>query len=144
MTQKTYTALNTEFTTNIADNTTSDVSPEDVRNALTNLMNSTWNSTTATSITNSASPYTLDIDATRFLLCDDTSGAITVNLPAVATYPNRVVTITKLSASNSVTIDGNASETINGATTLVLSGQYDSVTIANNGTAWYVQSSHSL
>lgn len=36
------------------------------------------------------------------------------------------------------TIDGNASETIDGATTYTLSTQYESVTIKSNGTNWYI------
>jgi len=40
MTIKTLADLRTEFNTNIADNTTGDISPEDIRNAITNTVDS--------------------------------------------------------------------------------------------------------
>jgi hypothetical protein len=43
--------------------------------------------------------------------------------------------------AGAVTIDGNASETINGATTVALSSQYNYRTLVSNGSAWYVISS---
>jgi hypothetical protein len=50
-----------------------------------------------------------------------------------------VLTIKKIDASvNAVTIDGNASETIDGATTKALSSQYASYEIACDGSAWYI------
>ncbi len=39
---------------------------------------------------------------------------------------------------NTVTVDGNASETIDGATTAVLTTQWESITIHCNGTAWFI------
>ena len=77
--------------------------------------------------------------------CDATSGAVTVNLPAAAGVPGRVYMIRKTDATaNAVIIDPSGSETINGATTLSLAGQYDSVTIVCNGTDWRVISSYSI
>lgn len=75
-------------------------------------------------------------------LCDATSGAITVTLPAVADADptaGRVVTVKKTDASgNAVTLDADGSETIDGATTKALSSQYDSVTIVSDGTSWHI------
>lgn len=72
-------------------------------------------------------------------LCNATSNAQTCNLPAVASSTHRVYTFVKTdSSANTVTIDGNASETINGATTKVLSAQYDTVTIVCSGSAWFI------
>ena len=58
-----------------------------------------------------------------------TSGAITVNLPANAGIPDGYeVTVFKSdSSSNNVTIDGNSSDTINGAATYVLTKQYQGI-----------------
>lgn len=62
----------------------------------------------------------------------------TINLPAVATVqPGRPYSIVKDAAAFTVTIDGSGSETINGATTLVLaSGAFHGAILVNTGTAW--------
>ena len=77
-------------------------------------------------------------DRDHLILCDATSGAFTVTLPAVASNTGLVLVIKKIDASgNAVTIDGNASETIDGATTLALPAQWNSARIQSNGSAWY-------
>lgn len=69
------------------------------------------------------SPYTLVSEA-GFLRCNAAAGNMTVNLPA-AIGNGRLVTIKKIDSSgNTVTIDGNGSETIDGATTKTLTVQY--------------------
>lgn len=71
-------------------------------------------------------------------LCDATSGAITVTLPASPT-DGTVLRAKKIDASgNAVTIDGDAGDTIDGATTKALSSQYDTATIAFDGTEWWI------
>lgn len=76
-------------------------------------------------------------DAT--ILCDATSGAITVNLPAASEQSGRTLTIKKIdSSANTVIIDANGSETIDGATTKVISTQWSSLTFQCNGTAWFI------
>lgn len=143
MTIKNHTQLDTEFVANLADNTTKDISPQDVRDAITNLMDSTWGGISYTvNIDDGDSPYTVDLDAVNTLICDDSSGAITVNLPAVASSTHKSLTVIKTSASNTTTLDGNASETINGSTTLALSTQWDSKTVICDGTAWYIKASN--
>lgn len=84
---------------------------------------------------------TTTLDATHsMVLCDATSAAFTVNLPAAAGVPGRVYTIKKIdSTGNAITIDGNASETIDGATTASLTTQWQSKTIQAVGGAWYVK-----
>ena len=71
------------------------------------------------------------------------SSAVTANLPAAGSdYTGRVVTIFKAdSGGGAVTIDGNSSETINGATTVALSAQYNYRTIICDGSNWLVISS---
>ena len=71
---------------------------------------------------------------------DATAGAKTITLFAASSNPGKILTIKKIDSSgNAVTIDGNASETIDGATTLSLASQYSTATIQVNaaGTAWY-------
>lgn len=95
--------------------------------------------TTANFVNITASTYTAsDISV---IYADATSNAITITLPAVASVVDRVYYIKKIDSSvNSVTIDGNSSETIDGSTTNVLSSQYDSVTIHSNGNQWFILS----
>lgn len=70
------------------------------------------------------SPYTLVSEA-GYLRCNAVGGNMTVNLPA-AIGNGRLVTIKKIdSSANTVTVDGNASETLDGATTKVLTTQYE-------------------
>jgi len=73
------------------------------------------------------------------IIANATSGNITITLPACAGCLDREYHVLKKdSSSNTVTIDGAGSETINGATTHVLSSQYDSVTIKCDGTEWFI------
>jgi hypothetical protein len=77
--------------------------------------------------------------ADHTLLGDASSGNITITLPAASTCTNRFYIIKKIDiTSNTVTIDGNASELIDGATTYVLSTQYESVTLQCDGTNWWI------
>jgi hypothetical protein len=77
-------------------------------------------------------------DRDHLLLCDATSAAFTVTLPAVASNSGLVLVVKKIDASgNAVTLDGNASETIDGATTLALTAQWNRALIQSNGTAWF-------
>ena len=80
-------------------------------------------------------------DEGDMVLCDATSGAFTVTLPAAATAGDGfAVRIKKTdSSTNIVTVDGNGSETIDGATTYLLYNQYDSVHMVCDGSNWHVQ-----
>ncbi|MBL0182164.1 MAG: hypothetical protein IPP96_07675 [Chitinophagaceae bacterium] len=93
---------------------------------------------TAHSITTKTATYTATA-SDYTILCNNTSGAITINLPAAAGCTGRVYVIKKISgASNNVVIDGNASETIDGVTTRTLTLQYESAAIQSNGSNWFV------
>lgn len=86
------------------------------------------------------SPYTL-VSEVGYLRCNAVGGAMTVNLPA-AIGKGRLVTIKKIdSSANAVTIDGNSSETIDGATTYSLAAQYDVVQMIDAATGvWEITS----
>lgn len=87
--------------------------------------------TVSTDITAQATDHTILVNAT--------SANRTVTLPAVATNAKRRYEIKKIDASaNTVTIDGNASETIDGTTTKVLTTQYQSVAIHCDGATWWI------
>jgi hypothetical protein len=68
-----------------------------------------------------------------------TGGASTVTLPAAASSANVKITVKKTDASaNTVTVDANLSETIDGATTAVVGTQYTSLTFVCDGSAWHI------
>ncbi len=73
------------------------------------------------------------------------SGSCTITLPtAASSYNNtdgigRIYEIKKIDAdADTVTLDGNGSETIDGATTAVITTQWESLTIQSNGTSYFI------
>lgn len=82
--------------------------------------------------------FTITATGTVFLV-DASSAAVTATLPAAATYPDRMITVKKVdSSTNSVTVDGNGSETIDGSTTQVITTQYVSITMISDGSEWFI------
>lgn len=85
------------------------------------------------SIDDTDSPYTASYG--ELVLCDATSGAIVVNLPAAASNAGKQINVKKIDSSeNTVTVDGNGSETVDGQATQVLSAQYENITTVSDGT----------
>lgn len=82
-------------------------------------------------------------DYDKLILCSASGAAFTVNLTAAATLGDGFrVKLKKTDATaNAVTIDGNASETIEGAATKALSTQYDCVTLVCDGSNWFYETS---
>jgi len=75
----------------------------------------------------------------RVILCDATSNSMTVSLPSASGITGRVYTIKKVdSSANTVTIDPNGTETIDGSSTYSLSSQWDFVTIVSDGSNWVI------
>lgn len=81
--------------------------------------------------------FTADTSKSLYL-CNAASGAITATLPAAATSAGLTLRFKKTDNVNNVVLDGNASETIDGATTKTLSTQYQSCTIYCDGSNWHV------
>lgn len=75
----------------------------------------------------------------RFILVDDdTAGStVTITLPAAAGI-NIIYHIKKLGTTANVIVDGNASETIDGALTATLSVQFEAIKIVSDGSNWHV------
>jgi hypothetical protein len=72
-------------------------------------------------------------------LVDANAGSILLNLPAPPVSAGRLLYIKKTdSSSNTVTIDQNSSETIDGGTQYLLYNQYEAVTLICDGTNWHV------
>lgn len=65
------------------------------------------------------------------------NGTFTVDLYAVSGNSGREITIIN-NGSGTITIDGNASETISGDLTLVLLTQYDAATLLCDGSEWFI------
>jgi len=89
-------------------------------------------------ISGSDTPYTALV-TDRTILCDASGKALTVNLPAAANVNKQVFNIKKTDATaNTITVDGNSTETIDGATTYVITTQYESITIQCDGSDWHI------
>jgi hypothetical protein len=94
---------------------------------------------TPAAITTLTATTTLTTFSAPTQLTDASAGAFTVNLPAATAALGLIYNLKKIDASaNAVTIDANASETIDGALTLALTTQWQSTRIQSNGTAWFV------
>lgn len=82
--------------------------------------------------------YTVENDYDVFKV-DTTGGAVTITLPAAALHSGRVVNVKRMDGSaNTLTVDGNAAETIDGSATLLIPTQYESFTLLSDGTGWII------
>lgn len=100
---------------------------------------------TATNKTNISSNTTLTDDGFEINVfeIDATSGPITITLPLLSTVPNQRYLFIKVDSSdNKVTVDGDGSETINGALTQRFVSEFDSMTLIPNATEWFILNEH--
>lgn len=89
---------------------------------------------TITPTTTKTAAYTAD--NRDCVLCDASGGAFTVTLPSVAT--DVYTTVKKIdSSTNAVTVASPNTETIDGASSVSLASQYDSVTVTSDGTNYF-------
>ena len=79
-----------------------------------------------------------DTDTSRLgvLLCNNTTSA-TITLPLASTNSGRIITVKKIN-SGAVTIDGNGTETIDGALTKSLAALYDALRLICDGSNWHI------
>ncbi len=84
------------------------------------------------------SPYTV-IPSDFTIICNAVGGAMIVNLPP-ATGSGRVLEVKKIDASiNTVTLDGDGGDTIDGVGTKVISSQWNAFTIQDAASnVWYI------
>jgi hypothetical protein len=76
-------------------------------------------------------------DSLLLVKCDATSASFTVTLYTAVGHSGAVINIKKTdSTANTVTIDGNSTETIDGALTQTLYSQWDCWTLVSDGTNW--------
>jgi hypothetical protein len=88
-------------------------------------------------ITTKTTTYTLD--ATDYTVVFNLNGNATANLPDATTIPGRiyVIKINRTNVGDTLTIDPNGAQTIDGAATLAIQCQY-AVTIQSDGTNWRI------
>ena len=118
-----------------------------VPNTVDNPATATGSGETVRTITSSTTLLTTD----KTVLVDASAGAVTVTLPAVGSNANKIYRIKKIdSTTNPVTIDGNASDSIDevinlgfGFLTWVMRGVGEEATIQSNGTFWSIIASFS-
>ena len=85
-----------------------------------------------------SSTFTAELD--YFYGVTSSGGNVTVNLPAASGNAGKTIDVHHLVIGNDVIIDGNSSETINGATTLTMSGtQYQNVSLVCTGSEWLIR-----
>jgi hypothetical protein len=85
--------------------------------------------------------YTILASDERALIRGDaTTASFTITLPlGSSVFAGYTITVMKSdSTANTVTVDGNGAETINGALTKVLGTQYDAVMVMWEGTEWKI------
>lgn len=69
---------------------------------------------------------------------DGSFTAIVLTLPPAASSKGKIYTIKCIDYQGTITIDGNASETIDDQLTKTLSAQYDAIRIQCDGTEWWI------
>lgn len=86
-----------------------------------------------------ATPVTTSSNAgaAPFIPVNSTSGSVTITLPPAALSWGRYYIVKKLVAANTVTLDGDGSETIDGSPTLDLTTQYAAVMVICDGSNWH-------
>lgn len=89
------------------------------------------------SITDLDSPYTANEEVV--ILADATNGNITITMPPVSTSVNISYYIKKKDGStNTITIDGDSSETIDGEDSQTLKNRNECITLVCDNTGWYI------
>lgn len=84
--------------------------------------------------------YSVDLAIDYIIRTDTSGGALTVTLPASHTAGDIVVIkdVTGSAETNNVTVDPSDADTIDGASTFVLTVNYQAATFVSNGTNWLV------
>ena len=90
--------------------------------------------TTTLPFTSQTSTYVVD---NTDCVVNCTSGTFTVTLPTAVGIEGQYFVI-KNSGTGVITIDGDGSETIDGAANKLLSVQYESIIVVSNGSNWIV------
>lgn len=98
-----------------------------------------WAQRHARSVLTKTGTYTI-LATDELILCSTSGGAFALTLPAASSAPGKSFKIQKTdSSSNALTISRAGSDTINGATSITLTVQYESTELISDGTsAWAI------
>lgn len=103
-----------------------------IKNVTDNKAGISYNANARTVITN----YTVQPED-HTILVNATTAAVTITLPPVGSHRFPYVVVKKIdSSANAVTIDGYGSNTIDGATTVILRNQYSTAVLHGDATEW--------
>lgn len=101
----------------------------------------TWAAPTATivlAVANKTTAYTIVAATDDIITADGAGGAFSVTLPT-AVGVTKSLTIKRInSGANNITVATTSAQTIDGASTFVLSQQWESVTVVSNNANWFV------
>lgn len=88
----------------------------------------------------STNPTTLTSSSAEFIVADTSGGAVEIDLPSLASCTDGRRFVVKRVGGSSVTVDPNASETIDGSSsTITLSANRESLTIVKANSEWNVE-----
>ena len=119
-------------------NTTDPVITVGVTNITFILLSGSGDFVTVTAITFADTPYAV-LAADEYITVNATGGNTEADLPAIGGTGRRLHIVKTDATANTVTVDGNGAETINGVATQVLNVQYQTLTIWDNGTEWSIE-----
>ena len=91
-------------------------------------------------ITSKSASYILATDD-QIVICTTSGGVMTITLPTAVGATGKAYTIKKIGTAtdfNSVTIDGDGSETIDGLASIKIFGAGESVIVVSDGTGWII------
>ena len=101
----------------------------------------TWSTVSASAgytISTKTSNYTETATSGEIILLGDTTGGtFTITLPTAVSNTAKI-TIKKKAGTAALTIDGNASETIDGGLTATLNKIYESITLVSDNANWQI------
>lgn len=90
------------------------------------------------SVTTTSSNLTLTSD-NDIVLVNASSSSLTIALPSATTVSGKAFTVKKIdSSSNTVTVQPQTGQTIDGSSSKILSVQYEFLTIVSDGSNWHI------
>jgi len=72
------------------------------------------------------------------VLGDSTGGSFSITLPLAEKHTGQTFIIKQIGTANTVTVDGDGTETIDGALTQALTTQFDFIGILSDGSNWHI------